>query len=159
MNHDDNRMLDLIEKYPKPKKPTKTNKPKSRVTKSAPKARRRSALKHSKIQPFLIKLGLGLVACILVFFGVRYLYDHTINYNPLLGKWQTQTIMGIMEVSFEKESTSSFGIEKAVSYDVKENEVIVMDENIKMGERYRIIDKDTITMQSGASKLTFKRVK
>ena len=67
--------------------------------------------------------------------------------------------MGIMEISFERDSASSFGMQKAVSYDVKENEVIVMDEEIKMGERYRIIDDNTITVQSGTSKMTFKRVK
>ncbi|MDD2383131.1 MAG: hypothetical protein PHN18_02980 [Sulfurospirillaceae bacterium] len=164
MNHDDDRTLTLMEKYPKPKKTTKTNsaKPKSKgttVSKSTPKVRKRIPQKRSKIPSFFIKLALGLIACVFIIFGGRYLYDHTINYNPLLGTWHAQTVMGIMEISFERESVSSFGVQRAVSYDVKENEVIVMDDNIKIGERYRIIDDNTISVQSGASKMTFKRVK
>lgn len=67
--------------------------------------------------------------------------------------------MGIMEISFDRESISNFGTQRAVSYDVKEKEVIVMDEAIKMGESYQILDENTISIQSGASKITFKRVK
>ena len=164
MNHDDERTLTLMDKYPKPKKTPKPRSPKPKpkvtpVSKSAPKVRKSIPSKPSVMRSLLIKLAFGAMACILLFLGGQYLYDHTINYNPLLGKWRTQTVMGIMEISFEKESVSSFGTQRAVSYDVKENEVIVMDESIKMGERYRIIDNDTISVQSGASKMTFKRVK
>lgn len=162
MNHDDSRTLSLMEKYPKLKKTTKVNSIKSRVapiSKISPKVRKRTSSKSLKKHSFLVKLGFGLILCTLLFYGGKYLYDHTINYNPLLGKWRTQTVMGIMEISFERDSASSFGMQKAVSYDVKENEVIVMDEEIKMGERYRIIDDNTITVQSGTSKMTFKRVK
>jgi hypothetical protein len=150
-----------MDKYPKTKQTARTkSKPKvTSVSKNAPKARKRLPPKRSKIPSIFIKLGLGLTACLLVVFGGKYLYDHTINYNPLLGKWHAQTVMGIMEISFERDSVSSFGVQRAVSYDVKEHEVIVMDESIKIGERYRIIDDDTISVQSGASKMTFKRVK
>ena len=67
--------------------------------------------------------------------------------------------MGIMEISFNRESISNFGTHRTVSYDVKEKEVIVMDDAIKMGESYQILDENTISIQSGASKITFKRVK
>lgn len=161
MNHDDERTLTLMEKYPKPKKVTRTkSKPKvTSTSKSTSKVSKRFSKKRSKISSIFIKFGLGLIVCLLAALGGKYLYDHTINYNPLLGKWRTQTVMGIMEISFERDSVSSFGMKKAVSYDVKENEVIVMDEEIKMGERYRIIDDNTIIVQSGTSKMTFKRVK
>ena len=164
MNHDDERTLTLMDKYPKPKKTPKprSTKPKPKTTpvsKSTPKVRKSIPSKRSVMRFLFIKLAFGAMGCMLIFLGGQYLYDHTINYNPLLGKWRTQTVMGIMEISFDKESVSSFGTQRAVSYDVKENEVIVMDESIKMGERYRIIDNDTISVQSGASKMTFKRVK
>ncbi len=148
MNHND-RTLTLMEKYPKPKKTTKLK----------PKVRKRISSKRPSMRSLFIKFTLGLITFLLLFLGGRYLYDHTINYNPLLGKWRAQTTMGIMEISFERGSVSSFGLQRAVSYDVKEHEVIVMDESIKIGERYRIIDDDTITVESGSSKMTLKRVK
>lgn len=137
----------------KPKvKPTTTSK-------VAPKGRKRISSKRSSVRLFFIKLVAGLMGFLLLFFGGKYLYDQTINYNPLLGKWRAQTIMGIMEISFERKSMFQFGSQKAVTYDVQEKEVIVMDDDIKIGERYRIIDENTITAQSGSSKTTFKRVK
>ncbi|MDD3342821.1 MAG: hypothetical protein PHR87_04520 [Sulfurospirillaceae bacterium] len=161
MNHNDNDTLNLMDKYPKNKKTTRTKSKQKAVSTSnaIPKKRKQFSKKRSKIPSSFIKLALGLIACLFVIFGARYVYDHTINYNPLLGKWRTQTVMGIMELSFDKKSISSFGVQRAVSYDVKENEVIVMDENIKVGERYRIIDDNTISVQSGTSKMIFKRVK
>lgn len=137
----------------KPKvKPTTTSK-------VAPKGRKRISSKRSSVRLFFIKLVAGLMGFLLLFFGGKYLYDQTINYNPLLGKWRAQTIMGIMEISFERKSMFQFGSQKSVTYDVQEKEVIVMDDDIKIGERYRIIDENTITAQSGSSKTTFKRVK
>lgn len=137
----------------KPKvKPTTT-------AKIAPKGRKRISSKRSNVRLFLIKLVAGFIGLMLLFLGGKYLYDQTINYNPLLGKWRAQTIMGIMEISFERKSMLQFGSQKAVTYDVQEKEVIVMDDDIKMGERYRIIDENTIAVQSGSSKTTFKRVK
>lgn len=170
MHYDDERTLSLMEKYPKPKKQNTKAKLKS-STKIASKPKRntvakpgtrlskKTAVKRSFFTTFLFKtVSITFVLLFLVLAG-KYLYDNTINYNPLIGTWRTKTMMGIMEVSFTKESVSSFGSTRNVSYDIHEREVIVMDEAIKIGESYQIIDKDTIITQSGATKLTFKRVR
>jgi len=164
MNYDDQHTLALMEKYSKPKNVTKTKNTKPNVklstaSKITPKVRKRSSPKRSNIRLLLIKVVAGFIGLMLLFLGGRYLYDQTINYNPLLGTWRAQTIMGIMEISFERKHMLQFGSQKAVTYDVQDKQVIVMDEDIKIGESYRIIDENTIAVQAGSSKTTFKRVK
>jgi len=45
-----------------------------------------------------------------------------------------------------------------VSYDIKENYVVVMDPSLQLGNKYIIIDKNTISSQLGNAKSIYKRV-
>lgn len=158
MNHDDKKTLALMEKYPKTKQPKRSSKTTSSAPKRVSRARKNPTPTPSKIRLFFIKFTLILSIGALLILGSVTLYNQTINYNPLLGTWRAKTVMGIMEISFTRNSVSNFGAQRAVSYDVKKNEVIVIYDDIKMGESYRIVDDATISIQSGASNITFKRV-
>ena len=93
-----------------------------------------------------------------VAFGIKYFVDEILYPNPLLGKWRTHTIMGVMEIEFSRGSMSSFGTETAVTYDVDEKRVIVIDDSIKVGVTYTLVDKNTISKEVGKSKVIYKRV-
>lgn len=62
------------------------------------------------------------------------------------------------EIVFERESMTSFGSKTPVHYDVKNNEVVVMDTSLQLGNTYKIVDKDTISSKMGNVTTTFKRV-
>mgnify|MGYP001156524008 FL=1 len=141
---------------PKKDKPIK---PKTVAKKRNLKLQSKAAKKSSKRPSLLLNL---LASCIVIFFvgfGIKYTIDHTINYNPLLGKWRAQTVLGIMEIEFDRTSMSSFGTKNPVTYDVSENKVIVIDDTIKVGNTYKIIDENTISSEAGGFKTVYKRVK
>lgn len=140
----------------KKEKPTK---PKSAVKKRAPKAQSTLAKKSPKRPSLLLNLFASCLVLLLVGFGIKYMIDHTINFNPLLGKWRAQTVLGIMEIEFDRSSMSSFGTKNPVTYDISENKVIVIDDTIKIGNTYKIIDENTISSEAGGFKTVYKRVK
>ncbi|WP_041959705.1 hypothetical protein [Sulfurospirillum arsenophilum] len=149
------------EKTPKKaraKSPT-SSKSKTMAKKAVPKTRRPSSTKNSKRPSLLLNLLASGVVLFFVAFGIKYAIDHTINYNPLLGKWRAQTVLGIMEIEFDRSSMSSFGTKNPVTYDVSESKVIVIDDTIKIGNTYKIVDENTISTEAGGFKTVYKRVK
>lgn len=149
------------EKTPKKaraKSPT-SSKSKTTAKKTVPKTRRATLDKSAKRPSLLLNLLASCVVLFFVAFGIKYAIDHTINYNPLLGKWRAQTVLGIMEIEFDRSSISSFGTKNPVTYDVSEDKVIVIDDTIKMGNTYRIVDENTISTEAGGFKTVYKRVK
>lgn len=135
------------------------SKSKTMAKKAVPKTRRPSSTKNSKRPSLLLNLLASGVVLFFVAFGIKYAIDHTINYNPLLGKWRAQTVLGIMEVEFDRSSMSSFGTKNPVTYDVSESKVIVIDDTIKIGNTYKIVDENTISTEAGGFKTVYKRVK
>lgn len=136
-----------------------SSKSKTMAKKAVPKTRRPSSTKNSKRPSLLLNLLASGVVLFFVAFGIKYTIDHTINYNPLLGKWRAQTVLGIMEIEFDRSSMSSFGTKNPVTYDVLESKVIVIDDTIKMGNTYKIVDENTISTEAGGFKTVYKRVK
>lgn len=141
-----------------PKK-EKSLKPKTAVKKRSPKAQSKSVKKSPKHRSLLLNFLASCLVILFVGFGIKYAIDHTINYNPLLGKWRAQTVLGIMEIEFDRASMSSFGTKNPVTYDISENKVIVIDDTIKVGNTYKIIDENTISSEAGGFKTVYKRVK
>lgn len=133
----------------------KTHIPSSK--KSPPRRRKKSSSFHS-FYKHLFRVVLSIAVVVSVAFGIKYLVDEILYPNPLLGKWRTHTIMGVMEIEFERGSMSSFGTQTAVTYDVDEKRVIVIDDSIKVGVTYTIVDKNTISKEVGKSKVIYKRV-
>lgn len=131
---------------------------KTTAKKTTPKSRSGGS-KSPKRRSLLLNLLASCVVLLFVGFGIKYAIDHTINYNPLLGKWRAQTVLGIMEIEFDRASMSSFGTKNPVTYDVSENKVIVMDDTIKVGSTYKIVDENTISSEAGGFKTVYKRVK
>lgn len=140
-------------------KKEKSTKPKPAVKKRAPKAQSTLSKKSPKRPSLLLNLFASCVVLLFVGFGIKYMIDHTINFNPLLGKWRAQTVLGIMEIEFDRSSMSSFGTKNPVTYDISENKVIVIDDTIKIGNTYKIIDENTISSEAGGFKTVYKRVK
>ena len=54
---------------------------------------------------------------------------------------------------------SSFGSKTGVLYTIEDKRVIVIDDTIKVGVSYAIIDENTIAKEVGKSKIIYKRVK
>ena len=121
--------------------------------------RRKSSPKKGAKNRLWLKIGLGVALVLSVVGGVKYLLDATVHYNPLLGKWRTHTVMGVMEIEFERDSMSSFGSKTGVLYTIEDKRVIVIDDTIKVGVSYAIIDENTIAKEVGKSKIIYKRVK
>ena len=142
-----------------PKKTTKSLKPKTTTKKVTPKARKMSAKKAPKRPSLLLNLLASCVVLFFVGFGIKYVIDHTINDNPLLGKWRAQTVLGIMEIKFDRSSMSSFGTKNPVTYDILDDKVIVIDDTIKVGNTYKIVDENTISTEAGGFKTVYKKVK
>lgn len=141
------------------KKTTKSLKPKSTAKKVTSKARKTDAQKAPKRPSLLLNLLASCVVLLFIGFGIKYVIDHTINYNPLLGKWRAQTVLGIMEIEFDRSSMSSFGTKNPVTYDILEHKVIVIDDTIKVGNTYKIVDENTISTEAGGFKTVYKKVK
>jgi len=138
---------------------TRVNTPNSSKKTITSRTKRSRAQKSSKRPSLLLNLLGSCVVIVFVVFGIKYAIDHTINYNPLLGKWRAQTVLGIMEIEFDRSSMSSFGTKNPVTYDVSESKVIVIDDTIKIGNTYKIVDENTISTESGGFKTIYKRVK
>jgi len=126
---------------------------------SASRPRKRTAQKQVVKTSLVFKLFMGAIIALLMVIALKYIIEPLISPNPLLGKWRTQTALGIMEIEFDRQSMSSFGTKNPVSYDVEENKVIVFDDTIKVGNTYKIIDQNTISTESGGYKTVYKRVR
>ena len=120
---------------------------------------KRTRRKNEPNNSYIMKAFFACLLIILCAFGGKYALDTFIQPNPLLGKWRAQTTLGILEVEFTRDSMSMFGAKTPVSYDVMENQVIVIDESIKVGNAYKIIDTNTIVTEKGGFKTTYKRAK
>jgi len=141
-------------------KKEKSLKSKAVSKKVVPRTRKRSPQKTTaKSSSLLFKLFSGAIIILFIAVGIKYFIDQTINHNPLLGKWRTQTALGIMEIEFERNSMSTFGTKNSVTYDIEENKIIVFDDMIKVGNTYKIIDENTISTEVGGYKTVYKRVK
>ncbi|ASC93240.1 hypothetical protein [Sulfurospirillum diekertiae] len=134
-------------------------KPKTVRKTSASRPRKRTAQKQVVKTSLVFKLFMGAIIALLMVIALKYIIEPLISPNPLLGKWRTQTALGIMEIEFDRQSMSSFGTKNPVSYDVEENKVIVFDDTIKVGNTYKIIDQNTISTESGGYKTVYKRVR
>jgi len=147
-------------KVPKNRNTKKATTSTSKNTKKrTPKTKRHDALPPKNRPSLFLKLIASLIVLLFLGFGVKFALDYTLYANPLIGKWRAQTVLGIVEIEFERDSFSSFGTKNRVSYDVSDNSVVVMDESIKVGNTYKIIDKNTIVSEIGGFKTTYKRVK
>jgi hypothetical protein len=129
---------------------------KTRVSRPRKRTPQKQVLKSNS---FVFKLFLGSIMAVVMILALKYIIEPLISPNPLLGKWRTQTVLGIMEIEFDRKSMSSFGTKNPVSYDVEENKVIVFDDTIKVGNAYKIIDQNTISTEAGGYKTVYKRVK
>jgi len=134
-------------------------KPKTVRRTSASRPRKRTAQKQVVKTSLVFKLFMGAIIALLMVIALKYIIEPLISPNPLLGKWRTQTALGIMEIEFDRQNMSSFGTKNPVSYDVEENKVIVFDDTIKVGNTYKIIDQNTISTESGGYKTVYKRVR
>ena len=137
---------------------------KASASRSMPKTRtsktKKETLSSAYKRPSLILKVLALAVVILFFgFGIKFAIDQTFYANPLLGKWRAQTTLGIIEIEFERDTFSSFGSKNPISYEISKGSVVVMDERIKVGSTYKIIDENTIASEAGGFKTIYKRVK
>jgi len=105
-----------------------------------------------------MRLALFIVMVIVLGWIGKFVVEKVFFSNPLLGTWRTQTTMGIREIVFERSSMTSFGTKNPVTYDVHEKDVVVMDPTLQLGNKYTIIDNNTISTQLGSAKTVFKRV-
>jgi len=120
--------------------------------------RKRAILTKRSPKQRLMRLALFISVLIVVGFLGKIGVEKLFYSNPILGTWRTQTTMGIREIVFERSSMTSFGTKNPVSYDIKENYVVVMDPSLQLGNKYIIIDKNTISSQLGNAKSIYKRV-
>lgn len=139
---------------------SKSLKPKASLRATTARTRKRAPQKRVvKSSSLFFKLFTGAIIALLMVIALKYIIEPLISPNPLLGKWRTQTALGIMEIEFERKSMSSFGTQNPVTYDIEETKVIVFDEMIKVGNTYKIIDQNTISTEAGGYKTVYKRVK
>jgi hypothetical protein len=129
-----------------------------KTVKSTTTPRKRTIPTQRSPQKRLMRLALFIVAVIVLGWIGKFVVEKVFFSNPLLGTWRTQTTMGIREIVFERTSMTSFGTKNPVTYDVHENDVVVMDPSLQLGNKYTIIDKNTISTQLGNAKTVFKRV-
>jgi hypothetical protein len=159
MRHADKTTLDLMDKYPKKRASAKNTRSKASPSKSAKKlTSKKNVPLEKKPSTLLFKLFTGLIIVLFIGVGVKFYWDES-HKNPLIGKWRAQTSLGILEVQFDQNSMLFFGTKTPVSYDIGEKKVIVFDDEIKVGNTYKLIDRDTISTEAGGYKTVYKRVK
>lgn len=149
-------------KTPKKVKSSRAKSVRAKTSSIARPLKPRKRTSHKRVMhhsSWIFKLFMAGIIVIVMILSMKYMIEPLIWPNPLLGKWRTQTALGIMEIEFERNSMSSFGSKNPVSYDVEENKVIVFDDTIKVGNTYKIIDINTISTEVGGYKTVYKRVK
>ena len=130
-----------------------------KAVKSSATPKKRLVLTPRTPKQRLIRFVVFIVVLVTVLFLGKMVVEKLFFSNPLVGKWRTQTAMGIREIEFQRGSMISFGTKTPVTYDIKENYVVVMDPSLQLGSKYTIIDNNTISTQLGNAKSVYKRVK
>ena len=130
-----------------------------KATRSSARPKKRILLTPRTPKQRLIRFVVFIVVLVTVLFLGKMVVEKLFFSNPLVGKWRTQTAMGIREIEFRRGSMISFGTKTPVTYDIKENYVVVMDPSLQLGSKYTIIDNNTISTQLGNAKSVYKRVK
>ncbi len=120
--------------------------------------RKRVASTKRSPQKRLMRFALFIVCVVVIGFVGKLIVENLFFSNPLLGTWRVQTTLGIREIVFERSSMTSFGTKSPVTYDVQDGYVVVMDPSLQLGNKYIIIDKNTISTQLGSAKSVYKRV-
>lgn len=129
-----------------------------KATRSSTRPKKRILLTPRTPKQRFIRFVVFIVVLITIVFLGKIGVEKLFFSNPILGTWRTQTTMGIREIVFERSSMTSFGTKNPVTYDIKENYVVVMDPTLQLGNKYTIIDKNTISTQLGNAKSVYKRV-
>ena len=129
-----------------------------KATRSSARPKKRILLTPRTPKQRLIRFVVFIVVLITIIFLGKIGVEKLFFSNPILGTWRTQTTMGIREIVFERSSMTSFGTKNPVTYDVQDNYVVVMDPTLQLGNKYTIIDKNTISTQLGNAKSVYKRV-
>lgn len=129
-----------------------------KATRSSTRPKKRILLTPRTPKQRLIRFVVFIVVLITIIFLGKIGVEKLFFSNPILGTWRTQTTMGIREIVFERSSMTSFGTKNPVTYDVQDNYVVVMDPTLQLGNKYTIIDKNTISTQLGNAKSVYKRV-
>ncbi len=129
-----------------------------KATRSSTRPKKRILLTPRTPKQRLIRFVVFMVVLITIVFLGKIGVEKLFFSNPILGTWRTQTTMGIREIVFERSSMTSFGTKNPVTYDVQDNYVVVMDPTLQLGNKYTIIDKNTISTQLGNAKSVYKRV-
>ena len=129
-----------------------------KATRSSTRPKKRILLTPRTPKQRLIRFVVFMVVLITIIFLGKIGVEKLFFSNPILGTWRTQTTMGIREIVFERSSMTSFGTKNPVTYDVQDNYVVVMDPTLQLGNKYTIIDKNTISTQLGNAKSVYKRV-
>jgi len=103
-------------------------------------------------------LAIGIIILILSI-GIITLINRT-NFkpNPIIGKWRTNTMVGIIEIEFKRNSMTGLGMTGGVTYEIKGNKVLVIDDGLKIGTTYIIHDQNTIYTDTFGIKSIYKRV-
>lgn len=129
-----------------------------KATRSSTRPKKRILLTPRTPKQRFIRFVVFMVVLISIVFLGKIGVEKLFFSNPILGTWRTQTTMGIREIVFERSSMTSFGTKNPVTYDVQDNYVVVMDPTLQLGNKYTIIDKNTISTQLGNAKSVYKRV-
>ncbi len=129
-----------------------------KATRSSTRPKKRILLTPRTPKQRFIRFVVFIVVLITIVFLGKISVEKLFFSNPILGTWRTQTTMGIREIVFERSSMTSFGTKNPVTYDVQDNYVVVMDPTLQLGNKYTIIDKNTISTQLGNAKSVYKRV-
>lgn len=158
MFHKEDDTLDLLGQYTKRKEPIKTKPLESSKERIVYRDVGKFTTKSDKNNknPLLKILGIAILA--FVFFSAYKSTSNTLN-NPILGKWRTNTVMGTMEIEFDKNTASALGGTSRVNYEIKDNKILVFDEDLKMGTYYTIHDQNTIYTDLMGIRTVYKRVK
>jgi len=130
----------------------------TRKAKSPSRSRTLSKTGVKKTSFAIFPILTGIVIVLFIGLGIKFYWDEA-HHNPLIGKWRAETKLGILEIQFDQNSMLFFGTRTPVSYDVQEQKVIVFDDDIKVGNAYKIIDQETISTEAGGYKTVYKKVK
>lgn len=144
---------------PESRKPRMSNaKTPSRKAKTPSRVRTVSKVPAKKPSLPVFQIFSGIVIVLFLALGVTFYWDET-HRNPLIGKWRAETKLGILEIQFDRKSMLFFGTKTPVSYDIQADKVIVFDDDIKVGNAYKILDQETISTEAGGYKTVYKKVK
>jgi len=158
MLHKEDDTLDLLGQYTKRKDPIKTKPLESSRERIVYRDVGKFTAKADKTNKNQILKILGIAIIAFIFFSAYKNTSGTLN-NPLIGKWRTNTVMGTMEIEFDKNTASALGGTSRVNYEIKDNKILVFDEDLKMGTYYTVHDQNTIYTDLMGIRTVYKRVR